>query len=214
MKQSTICYLFGAGDHYGPPPETTSADFIIAVDGGLAYLAQYHRTPDLLVGDLDSLATPPPEGIPTHSLPREKADTDMVAAIQAGWEQGCRWFHIYGGTGGRLDHTLANIQCLADLAVRGGRGYLFDRDTVITAIADGGGIAFSDTATGIVSVFAHSDIAAGVSEHGLKYPLENATLRNTYPMGISNEFIGLPSRISVARGVLAVVYPKSAVVQI
>jgi len=206
MNPSAICYLFGAGDHYGPPPETTPEDFVIAVDGGLAYLAQYRKTPDLLVGDLDSLTDSPPEGIPAVSLPQEKADTDMAAAICAGWERGYRRFHIYGGTGGRLDHTLANIQCLADLARRGGQGHLFDRDTAITAIADGGEIAFSEAATGTVSVFAHSDTAEGVREHGLKYPLENAALANTYPMGISNEFMGVPSRISVAQGVLVVVY--------
>ncbi|MCL2828415.1 MAG: thiamine diphosphokinase [Oscillospiraceae bacterium] len=210
MKPSAICYLFGAGDHYGPPPETTPSDFVIAVDGGLTYLAKYGKVPDLLIGDMDSLMIPPVENIPTCSLPQEKADTDMVAAIRVGWERGYDRFHIYGGAGGRLDHTLANIQCLADLAIRGGRGDLFDRDTVITAIADGGEIAFSEDAEGTVSVFAHSDTAGGVYEQGLKYPLENAALTNTYPMGISNEFMGAPSRISVARGVLIVVYPNSA----
>ena len=53
-------------------------------------------------------------------LPVEKDDTDTLAAIRAGLEQGCGLFSIYGGTGGkRLDHTLANLQSLLFLRRRG-----------------------------------------------------------------------------------------------
>lgn len=45
---------------------------------------------------------------------------------------------------------------------------------------------------------------------GLKYGLKNGTLKNTYALGVSNEFIGAKSEISVARGTLTVVYPSSA----
>lgn len=132
----------------------------------------------------------------------------MIAALREGWRRGFRIFHIYGGTGGRIDHTLANIQCIANLARCGGRGYLFDRDVVITAIYNGS-IAFPALSKGTVSVFCHSETATGVFERGLKYPLANATLRNTHPLGISNEFKGLPSSISVQSGTLVSIYPKN-----
>ncbi len=201
------CFLFGAGEHY-QLPDFQSADFIIAADGGFAYLGKHGVVPDLVIGDFDSLSAPPAGGPKTIVLPQEKDDTDMLAALREGWDCGFRRFCIYGGTGGRLDHTIANIQCLAGLACRGGRGYLFDRDTVITAVHNGG-IAFPAGAGGIVSVFSCSGTSTGVSEQGLKYPLNNATLRSTYPLGVSNRFTGAPGSISVQSGTLLVIYPTN-----
>jgi thiamine pyrophosphokinase len=107
------------------------------------------------------------------------------------------------------DHTLANIQCIAELAGRGGRGYLYDRDAVITAVRDGA-TEFPAGLRGIVSVFCHSDSASGVRERGMKYELTDATLRNTYPLGVSNELLGAPAHISVRSGTLIIMYPRAS----
>lgn len=203
-----ICYIYGAGEHFAPPPRPADGDFVIAADGGYSYLVKNELEPDLIVGDFDSLKTPP-IGKNTITLPVEKDDTDLEVGIELGLERGFSCFHIYGATGGRLDHTLANIQCLAYLSKRGARGYLFGRDTVITAIHNGI-IQFGQEAEGLLSVFAHSDVAHGVNEKGLKYPLAGATLYNTDPIGISNEFTGLPVSISVEDGTLLVLYPLNA----
>lgn len=202
-----ICYIYGAGDHYGPPPKPKNGDFVIAADGGYSYLADHGLDPDLIVGDFDSLDSPP-IGKKTITLPEEKDDTDLAVALLLGLERGFNRFHIYGGTGGRLDHTHANIQCLAYLSRQGAQGYLFGEDSIITAIHNGS-IHFSQEAEGLISVFAHSDVAYGVYENGLKYALTNATLYNTNPIGVSNEFIGLPSSVSVKDGTLIILYPKS-----
>ncbi|MFT3985472.1 MAG: thiamine diphosphokinase [Lachnospiraceae bacterium] len=208
MSNESICILFGAGEAYGQPKAPSPGDFVIAADGGLTYALGCGITPDLVVGDFDSLKTPPDNGLNTIQLPREKDDTDMVAALYEGWQRGFRVFHIYGGTGGRLDHTLANMQCVAELASRGGRGYLFDKDTVITAIWNCI-IRFSADARGTISVFSHSETAFGVNERGLKYSLVDATLYNIRPLGISNEFTGEPSSISVREGTLVIIYPQN-----
>ena len=203
-----ICFVFGAGEHYAAPaPAPGSGDFVIAADGGYKYLAASNIPVHLLIGDFDSLETIP-ETIQTIKLSPEKDYTDTTEALQAGWERGYRLFHIYGGTGGRLDHTLANIQCLADLAERGGRGLLFDKETVITAIHNDT-IFFPAGAEGALSVFSHSDTAAGVYERGLKYSLTDALLRNTSTIGLSNEFTGAPASIAVREGTLIIVYPRS-----
>ncbi len=209
MQNLPICYIFGAGEHYGPPPVPSLGDLVIAADGGLIYLEQYGLAPDLVVGDFDSYSLPdsPSPNLKTVILPKVKDDTDMVAALREGKNRGYRVFHIYGGTGGRLDHTLANIQCIADLAQQGCKGYLLDRDTVITAIHNDK-ITFPATAHGTVSAFAHTEACTGVYEHGLKYLLTDATLKNTYPLGVSNEFTGVLSEISVREGTLIVIYPK------
>lgn len=207
MAKKKACYIFGAGDHYGAPPSRAASEFVIAADGGYEYLRRFGVDADMLIGDFDSLEEVPPHP-DLHILPREKDDTDMVAAIHEGWDRGYRNFHIYGGTGGRLDHTLANIQCIADLAGRGGRGFLYDRDAVITAVKNDS-ILFPAGCAGTVSVFSHSDTADGVYEEGFTYPLVNATLRNNYPLGISNEFTGNPGSVRVTSGTLIVIYPHN-----
>ena len=64
-------------------------------------------------------------------LPVKKDDTDMLAAIKEGLKLGYKEFVIYGGQGGRLAHTMANIQCLNYLKEKGARGYLMDGDGMI-----------------------------------------------------------------------------------
>lgn len=207
MKKG-ICYIFGAGDYYGPLPYPAKEDFVIAVDGGFEHLKAQNIAPNLVIGDFDSLQEPV-SALDTNVvvLPQEKDDTDMMAALQSGQSRGYRTFHIYGGTGGRLDHTLANIQCLAYLNRMGSQGLLFDRDTVITVISNGR-MSFPAKARGLLSIFALTDVASGVCESGLKYSLHDAMLQNMYPLGISNEFTGQPSELSVKEGALIVIYPQ------
>jgi thiamine pyrophosphokinase len=205
MKEKT-CLVFGAGEHVGYPPSTNLGDFVIAADGGYDYAVSCGIAVDLLIGDFDSLQLMPSLDN-VVKLPTVKDDTDMIAAINAGWKQGYRQFHIYGGTGGRIEHTLANIQSIADIAKRGGRAYLYDKESVITVIHNSQ-IDFEANMAGFVSVFAFGDVAECVSETGLKYTLSDATLQNTYPMGVSNEFIGETSCISVRNGTLLIVFPR------
>ncbi len=206
---SHTCYIVGAAPLVGALPSRQSGDLLIAADGGYDTLCRYDLTADLIVGDFDSLGVPPPDDTRVVALPQRKDNTDMAAAIELGWQRGYRRFDLYGGTGGRLDHTLANIQCLADLAKRGGCGKLYAADTIITALHNGA-LTFPPTARGTVSVFAHSDNCTGVCERGLAYALDNATLYSTRPLGVSNAFTGQPAEISVENGTLIIMYPRDA----
>ncbi|MCL2812818.1 MAG: thiamine diphosphokinase [Clostridia bacterium] len=208
MKTNAICYIFGAGDHAGGHIMPNAHDLVIAADGGYAHIQKHHLPIHMIIGDFDSLIDPP-EDVPLLRLPKEKDDTDMAAAISHGLGAGYSMFCIYGGCGGRIEHTLANIQLLACLAQQGARGFLFDGENVITAIHNSS-ITFPSNATGYISAFAHSEAAIGVWEKGLKYPLSDATLHNTHPLGVSNEFIGQASEISVREGTLIVIFPVFA----
>jgi len=196
------CFIVGAGDYSGGVPKR--GDFIIAADGGYTALVSRGITPDLVVGDFDSLG-----GVPDHpniiQSPAEKDDTDMMLAIKQGIKRGCRTFIIDGALGGRLDHTLANIQLLTYLAQNGARGVLLGRDICITALKNGAA-GFNADASGCISVFSAGGKAGGVTLEGLKYPLAEATLSSDYPVGVSNEFIGAPARISVSDGVIIVTW--------
>lgn len=204
--KTAICYIVGAGDNYGLDFTPTSNDFVIAADAGIRYLEQSGVTANLVIGDFDSL-----DGTPTHpnttTLSAEKDDTDMLAAVREGIKAGYSSFHIYCGMGGRIDHTIANIQILAYLSQNNMQGFLFGKDSVITAITNRK-LSFDPIPSGYVSVFSYTEKSEGVYLHGLKYKLENATLTNTFPLGVSNEFIGKESSISVRAGTLLIVFPK------
>lgn len=207
-----ICYVIGAGENYGLDFSPAACDFVVAADAGIIYLKETGIRTDLIIGDFDTL-----KFIPEHPnvavLNAEKNDTDMFAAVKIGIEKGYKNFHIYCGTGGRIDHTFANVQTLAYLSENGMRGFLFDKDSIITSITDDK-LCFEKIPCGYVSVFSYSPKSEGVNLSGLKYELDNATLTNTFPLGTSNEFIGQKSVISVEAGTLVIVFPRSAMKEI
>lgn len=197
-----ICYIIGAGECGFLSFHEKKEDMVIAVDGGYEY-AKGKRV-DLVVGDFDSLGF-----VPEHpnllQLPPEKDDTDMLAAIKEGLKAGYRDFHIYGGCGGRFEHTIANIQCLAYLTQQGAKGILYDGEKRIVMLTKGS-LQFPAHLTGYLSVFSYGESAEGVSLKGVKYPLEQAVLTDAFPIGVSNEFIGQSAEISVEKGRLLIIY--------
>lgn len=125
----------------------------------------------------------------------------MLAAIRKGLGLGYRQFQIYGGLGGRLDHTIANIQCLLFLHNRGAKGILYGKHCTLQLLVNGK-ITFPATKRGRISVFAYGGIAYGVTEKGLCYTVDRADLNPEFPIGVSNEFTGCESSIEVENGML------------
>ena len=206
--EAGICYVVGAGEFCPRGLTPGPGDLVIAADGGFAALEGLGLSPDLVVGDFDSLGHRP-DHPHVVALPVEKDDTDMHSAIRLGWERGYRAFRLYGGTGGRIDHTLANIQSLAWLASQRGRGWLVGPDWTATVLSDGGALTREAGRQGMVSVFCLGDRAEGVDIQGLKYGLSDGVLTADYPLGVSNSFLGGESRVSVRRGKLLVLWYES-----
>lgn len=197
------CIIFGAGSYYGLEKRPEPCDDVIAADGGWQYCRQEGITPDLLLGDFDSLAWMP-EFDHIRRVPVEKDDTDMMLAIKEGLARGQREFHLYGGMGGaRSDHTLANLQSLLYLTYHGARGWLYGERERYTAIRDGS-VTFPAREQGILSVFCMGADAEDVSISGAQYSLNGAVLTAGFPLGVSNHFIGNPITVSVGKGSLII----------
>lgn len=206
MKNEKICYIVGAGEDYGLDFVPGAEDYVIAADGGYDRLLRAGIVPQLVIGDFDSLGRIP-QAEHVLTLPREKDVTDTWAAIEQGKARGYRTFLLYGCTGGRIEHTLANIQTLMALAEANMTGVLVDQHQLITAMGPGTR-AFPPSARGYVSVFAASDRCSGVWLRGLKYELSGGTLTNRFPLGVSNEFQGIPSSVTVGEGVAILVFDR------
>jgi len=198
------CFIFAAGTYYGLRQRPDMGDLIIAADAGYRICLLEGITPDLLLGDFDSM--PQPDDFEAVlRVPEEKDDTDTMLAIKVGLEQNCDVFCIYGGTGGkRLDHTLANLQALLYLRRRGARGYLFDDDFVWTVIENEVLTICREREKGLVSVFCMGDRAEHVTITGLQYPLTDAVLTAEFPLGVSNHILENTATISVESGALVV----------
>lgn len=208
------CVIVGAGDCSAAFLEKKltlgAGDLCIAADGGLVYLTAAGIAPDMVLGDMDSLAADSGlrglehAGISVKRLPVEKDDTDMLAAIKEGLARGYRSFELYGALGGRIDHTIANLQCLLYLLNRGARGVLVGEGVRIWLIRDEGFLfQAKDYAAGSrISVFAFGRDALGVTEKGLKYFLDDAVIQQEFPVGVSNEFMGVDAEIRVREGTL------------
>lgn len=197
------CYIVGAGECEKVDIEKKCDDLIIAADGGLKYLRSANINPDIIIGDFDSLGEIPCDENVVKLNP-VKDITDMNAAVDIGLEKGFDNFVLFGATGGRIDHTLANIQLIAYLSERGIGASVKNGKTLITAVTDGK-ISFDSSNEGYISVFAHTDICKNVCIDGLKYNVENFTLKNDFALGVSNEFVGSESTVSVEKGTLIIV---------
>lgn len=202
-----ICYIIGAGDVIAREIKADSNDYIICADGGYKYKSLLGRECDMVVGDFDSLGRVP-ETDSKIVAPREKDETDMMLAVDLGLEKGYRNFVLLGALGGeRNDHSVANVQLLHYITSKGARATIYHGNEVFTAFSDRT-LTLPCELKGYVSVFSLSDESKGVSIKNLKYTVENFTLCSYKPIGVSNEFLGLESEISVESGALLVVYKR------
>ena len=168
---------------------------VAAVDGGLPRLLAQKIMPDLVMGDFDSLdsrfqpildqfGASHPESL--LRLPCEKDDTDTIYAARMCLERGCTELLFYGALGGRLDHTFANIQMLAWLKKQGADGYLIGK-TTMAAVLSTETVFLPEDYEGTFSLFALDGQVTGVTLKGMKYPLADVSLTNSFPIGVSNE---------------------------
>src|SRR5581483_3457101 len=186
--------------------------FVIAADSGLDHAHSLGIHTDLLVGDLDSvdpdlLRAARDDGTQVEHHPVAKDATDLELALEAARARGAHRVTVVGGTGGRLDHLLANALLLAaprfaDLAidallpparltvVRGARtltGRVGERCTLLPA----GGPA------------------DGVTTSGLRYPLRGEPPSPGTTRGVSNVFVEPTATVAVRAGVLLAVQPEA-----
>lgn len=186
--------------------------FLVACDGGYQHYLNEKIEPDLFVGDFDtfdkSKIKKPKELIPLNVM---KDDTDVFYSIKYLLDKGYNYFELYGCLGGKIEHTFANIQLLSYLVNHHAKGYLYsaNNQTIVHMISNSC-IRLKPLESGFLSVFSYNCKSQGVCIENLLYTLNNATLSNDVPLGISNQFIGKEATISVRDGTLLLVLPKDS----
>lgn len=176
---------------------------VIAADKGYIRCEELGITPDIVLGDFDS-APVPPSCLSPQIFPVLKDDTDSMLAIKEAINQGCSHITIIGATGGRLDHTYANIQCLAYIAKQGCTGKIVDSQNTIMLVQEGCPLVISKF-DGYLSLFAYTPTVKGVTITGALYSVDNIELTTSFPLGISNKITAQHSKISCTSGMLLVI---------
>lgn len=164
----------------------TDDDYIICADGGADKLVPTGIRPDLIIGDLDSSKYYDYfKDIEIVSLPVMKDDTDTQHCAETAVKKGFRNILFLGATGGRLDHTLANLSVLLYLKNRGCKGRIVDKFSDISILENGENKLFGAKGR-TVSVMPFASKEVTLSYVGMLYPLKHQTVSSEYPYSISN----------------------------
>lgn len=201
------CVVVSGGDYSPFDAFLQPGDFIIACDRGYSHCARLSLTPDLLISDFDSYDGPVDCTVPVDRHRPEKDDTDTMLAIRYAIQNGFSKLMLCCALGGRLDHTLANLQALVYARKHGLDAVLRSEDSEVLVLMDGR-VALPRREGWSLSVFAVDGPCEGVCLRGVKYPLDQAELLPSFPVGVSNEWASDSAEISVASGVLMIVQSK------
>jgi thiamine pyrophosphokinase len=194
-------------------------DFILAADGGTHHVLALGLSPQLVVGDLDSL-----DGATLHDLeaagtrlehyPIDKNETDLGLALRHALELEPGSLLIVGALGGRLDQMLGNLSLLtraelAGLEVRVDDG-LEEAFFVWAPLPEGDATQahIQGRAGEVVSLLPWGAAVDGIITEGLRWPLRAERLYPDHTRGLSNEMLGDLATIRIASGLLLVVHRR------
>lgn len=184
-------------------------DLVLCADGGYDAAVRCGITPDLVIGDFDSMPRDHVGDCPVIQLPVHKDDTDMVVCLREARNRGYHTFRMAGCLGGRLDHTIANLQCLHDCALRGEEAWMADAQNRVTVLTPGS-YRFAPMPGRKFSLLAYTPQVTGITLRGTLWELENASLDNRWPLGTSNEATGEEIALSFTEGALIVTFSGDA----
>jgi thiamine pyrophosphokinase len=186
--------------HPHPLAALEQASLRICCDAAALKLLDYGIDPDYIVGDMDSLPLEYQTRYASRIVSSGCQETnDLTKAMQFCFTQGHTHIQILGATGGRDDHSLANISLLADYALHAQVEMLTDTGIFIPLLHS----ATLATVPGMqVSIFS-LDTELHLQADGLRYPVEQVHF-NSWWKGSLNEAAGTSCRLLFEHGRLLV----------
>ncbi|MFN8491870.1 MAG: thiamine diphosphokinase [Caldilineaceae bacterium] len=184
-------------------------DFLIGADGGTLHCLALGRQPQVIVGDLDSLAPElvarlVAEGVQVERHSPVKDQTDLELAVDCAHRYGAEQVLLLGALGGRLDQMVANVLLLAR------RDWPFplklvEENQLAQVLHGGEKLSLTAPVGSTVSVIPLSERVTGITYEGLAYPLVDFTLPFGSTRGVSNVVQTAPATIQISTGLLLVI---------
>ena len=166
------------------------SDYIICADGGFDKALIADVTPDLLLGDMDSVQAEK-FNVKTLKYPAEKDWTDCELALKTACDMQADSIVVTCALGGRADHEMANLFVLSDFP----KACIKEPDTSIYVCDRNLEVCGNGKTFSILPV---RDSVVSVS--GAKYSVENTLFKVGSSLGISNEIVGDKSTVQVKSG--------------
>lgn len=178
-------------------------DFVVCADGGHVTAKRAGIVPGLIAGDFDSSEMPDDPGCELIKLPVRKDDTDTMFLVRECLKRGYNDFLLLGATGGRPDHTAANICTLEYIRQNGAIGIIEDSRYTIQIMGPGEHLILEMNDCGF-SAFPYACEKCTLSLRGFDYELEKGSLTSDYVLGVSNRICSDRAVVSVHDGLLLV----------
>ena len=185
---------------------------IICADGGANHARRLGITPNVILGDLDSISSSTERffaGVPLLHI-EDQNSTDLEKAISFCIERNIPHVDIVGVTGSRLDHATGALGCFKrfgeKISLR-----IIEETTTITMVQKEMRMRMR---RGEKLSLIPLDRCTGITTTNLKYPLKSGTLELGVRDGISNESTDTNVTIHVRNGTLLVyLYDKKKLPQ-
>lgn len=195
---------YGAVQHF-----VRDSDILIAADGGVRHSLSLNRTPDIVVGDMDSadpalLSQLQARNVQVERHPPVKDQTDLELAIERALREGADEIILLGATGGRLDQTIANVLILAQRPWPA-QITLAEGNQTATLLRGPTTLQISGNAGETVSLIPLSPRVTGVTYSGLDYGLQDATIELGSTRGVSNAMSSSHATVSITDGMALIV---------
>ncbi|MCX6791484.1 MAG: thiamine diphosphokinase [Candidatus Gottesmanbacteria bacterium] len=184
-------------------------DYVIGVDRAASWLIQEGRIPDMAIGDFDSVTKEELKHIQQsvkniQRFPKDKDSTDMELAVVHAIEMKPTEVLVLGGTGSRMDHTMATWHLL-DLLLEEKILHVLLNETNRIRLVGRGKTIIEKASYRYISILPYTK-SIMLSLNGFRYNLVYKTLQQGTTLGVSNE-------IQKAQGIIRIFSGKAWVIE-
>lgn len=204
------CVIIGASpetDISSIAENVSDSDFKVCADGGITFAKKLGIRPDMVAGDFDSSDFPEDYDGEIIKLPVMKDDTDTMYCVKECLKRGFDEFVLLGMTGGREDHTYANLCTLLYIVRHNCTAKIIGSNREIF-VMDGGCAEINNKIGHTFSVFPFSCDKCTVSLKGFLYELDKGVLTADFPLGVSNEITDGTAVITLHEGTAVIFIEK------
>ncbi|MBD2869795.1 thiamine diphosphokinase [Paenibacillus arenilitoris] len=187
-------------------------DVLIGADSGARFLVAHGLSPDISIGDFDSVSGGELAAIRQRSGrtiacdPVDKDYTDTEMAFRLALDMKPRELVLLGALGTRFDHTLANVHLLALADARNVNAVIVDEHNKI--VLTSGEATIVQEGFPNVSLLPLTMEVSGITLTGFQYPLTDATLSIGQSLGISNVLVRSTGTIRISDGLLLIIQSR------
>jgi thiamine pyrophosphokinase len=192
--------------------QSLSDTFVIAADGGALHCSNLRISPNVIIGDMDSITkgmieklgkTAGSGEIQFISFNQAKDESDTQLALDYLVRNGYKRIIIIGAFGSRADHSYANLSLLSSPAYDNVKVSIITENSEIFVVKNS--CSIKGEAGEKISIFSLTPFTFIEKTSGLKYKLKNEKLLFSPARGLSNEFTKDTARINITEGRLLIV---------